>query len=357
MYFAVRASSLLRWALGLGGLAALGCQSQLLTLGTRPVENEGGTSGAGSGGISAGTSGGAGSGGQGGSDSGGVAGDDAGGEAGTNAGAAGTGGTGTIRIIDVSPIAELSSDDEDDNPTLTADLLHIFFLSTRGDSADVWTASRSSPTDVFGPAEVVDAINTEKAEASPAISLDGLTLWVGQERDAGLGGDDVWAISRSSVSSAWSAPANVTALNSSADDIPRQPGFQGLIMPLGSRRGLDGLFHTYFASRTSVDAEFGTPQLLSELVFDDRSTVDAFLSADGLMLYYASSTSASANDLYVTTRTSRDAPFGTPVPLADVNSPENDERDPWVSPDGTTLFFAASNDGDRDLFTARIIWE
>jgi Tol biopolymer transport system component len=34
-----------------------------------------------------------------------------------------------------------------------------------------------------------------------------------------------------------------------------------------------------------------------------------------------------------------------------------DERDPWLSPDGKTLFFAAYNDGDRDLFTAQVIWE
>ena len=286
MRFAVRASSLLPWALCLGGLGALGCQSQLLTLGTRPVENEGGSGGAGFGGIAAGTSGSAGAGGipggQGGSDSGGVSGSDAG-EGGSNAGAAGgsagDSGAGTIRIIDISPIAELSSEDEDDNPTLTADLVHIFFLSTRGESADVWTASRSSPTGVFGPAELVDAVNTEEAEASPAISLDGLTLWVGQEREGGLGGNDIWAVTRSSSSSAWSEPANVTALNSTADDIPRQPGFQSLTMPLGSRRDLDGQFHTYFASRTSVNAAFGAPQLLSELVFDDRNTVDGFLSA------------------------------------------------------------------------------
>jgi hypothetical protein len=357
---------LLPWALCVAGAAAFSCQSQLLTLGTRPVETDAGSAGAGFAGTPTETSGGAGVGGsasgQGGVEAGGEAGNDAAGAAGASAGAgAGAGGDGggrTIRVIDVSPIAELSVDDfDDENPTLTADLLTIFFISTRGDSADVWTASREAPTALFGAPELVEAASTDGTEASPAISLDGLTLWVGQNRDDGLGGNDIWVYTRSSRDSEdWSAPRNLTALNSSADDIPRQPGFGSLIMPLGSRRDLDGLYHTYLATRSAAGADFGAPVLLSELVFEGRSTVDAFLTADGLMLFYASSLGPEQSDLYVATRASTTAPFGTPVPLADVNT-SSDERDPWLSPDGTTLFFAAYHDGDRDLFTAQVIWE
>lgn len=357
---------MLPWTLCVAGIAAFGCQSQLLTLGTRPVETEAGSGGDGFAGTSAETSGGAGAGGnaggQGGVEAGGEAGSDAAGASGAGAGAgAGAGGDGggrTIRVIDVSPIAELSEDEDDDeNPTLTADLLNIYFVSTRGDSADVWTASRSSPTALFDTPVLVDAVNTDGTEASPAISLDGLTLWVGQDLEGGLGGNDIWAYTRSSRDAEdWSDPQNVTALNSSADDIPRPPGFGSLTMPLGSRRNLDGLYHTYFATRSSASADFGAPVLVEELVFDGRSTVDGFLTADGLMFFYASSIGPEQSDLYVATRSSTTARFGTPVPLADVNT-AGDERDPWLSPDGKTLYFAAYNDGDRDLFTAQVIWE
>ena len=351
MRLALRASTLLPRALCLGALATFGCQSELLTLGTRPVETDGGSGGAGAGGTPVETSGGG--------DAGGTDGGQGGSEAagaGASAAAAGSGG-GTIRIIDVSPIAELSSDDEDDNPTLTADLLTIYFASTRGESADVWTATRSSPTGVFGTPSPVDAVNTDADETSPAVSLDGLTLWVGQNRDDGQGGNDIWVYTRSSLGAEdWSGPVNVTELNSSADDIPRPPGFGGLVMPLGSRRGLDGLYHTYLATRSSTSALFGAPVLLDELVFDERSTVDGFLTADGLTLFYASSVEQDRSDLYVVTRTSTNARFGAPVALTDVNSPA-DERDPWLSPDGKTLYFAADSDGDRDLFTAQVIWE
>ena len=363
MRLAFRASTLLPWALCLGGLAASGCESELLTLGERPIEIEGGSGGDGLGGTPAG-SGGTGAGGtasgQGGTDAGGEAGSETAGASGERAdGGAGTGGEGgrTIRVVDVSPVAELlTTDDDEENPTLTADLLTIYYISDRSGNDDVWMASRASPTALFDPPVPVDAVNTDETEASPAVSLDGLTLWVSQERDGGLGGSDIWEYTRSSTSAEWSAPRNLTSLNSSADDIPRPAGFGNLTMPLASRRGLDGLYHTYFATRASLAADFGTPALLDELVFEGRSTVDGFLSEDGLTLFYASSVEQNQSDLFVVTRPSVTSDFGTPAPLADVNT-SGDERDPWVSPDGKTLFFAAYNDGDRDLFTAQLIWE
>jgi hypothetical protein len=374
-----RASALI-WcaALCLGGRGALGCQSQLLTLGELPVETDGGSGGditfgggpgdtSGRGGVSGvggsssglggmtepGSGGGATSGEGGANTSGeGGAGADTAGASGAGAGGA----RGTIRIIDVSPIAELASDYSEENPTLTADLLHIYFTSNREDSADVWTASRSSATGTFGEATQVDEINTDGHETSPAISLDGLTLWVGQERDEGLGANDIWSITRSDMQSSWSGPINVAELNSSADDIPRPPGFGSRVMPLASRRNQDGLYHTYLAERAFPNGTFGPPELISELVFDDRSTVDGFLSSDGLSLFYASSAEDDESDLYLAVRPSPTEPFGEPIPLVDVNS-LSDVRDPWLSPDGTTLYFTSSGDGDLDLFTAQVIWE
>jgi hypothetical protein len=370
-----RASALF-WctALCLGGQGALGCQNQLLTLGELPIETEGGSGGdSASGGGPAGTSGRGGVGAVGGggglgglSEAGaggatsGQGGSNAGGQGGADtAGASGAGGTpNTIRIIDVSPIAELATDSTEENPTLTADLLHIYFSSNREGSAgaDVYTASRSSATGTFGEATRLDQINTDRNETSPAISLDGLTLWVSQEREEGLGANDIWSITRSGVGASWSNPVNVTELNSSADDIPRPPGFGSRVMPLASRRNQDGLFHTYLAERALPNGSFSAPALITELVFDGRSTVDGFLSADGLTLFYASSEEDDQSDLYLAIRPSPDQPFGEPIPLVDVNS-LTDVRDPWLSPDGTTLYFTSNGDGDLDLFTAQVIWE
>ena len=99
-------------------------------------------------------------------------------------------------------VAELASDGhETDNPTLTADLFEIYFASGRDGGAgdiDVWTARRASVDEPFGTPEPVTIVNTEEFETSPAVSLDGLELWVGAERDGGLGEQDIWVSRRTS---------------------------------------------------------------------------------------------------------------------------------------------------------------
>jgi len=77
-------------------------------------------------------------------------------------------------------VAELMSDGEESgNPTLTGDLLEIFFTSEREGGAgdvDVWTARRATADEPFGAPEPVAAVNTDGFETSPAVSLDGLEL-------------------------------------------------------------------------------------------------------------------------------------------------------------------------------------
>jgi hypothetical protein len=65
------------------------------------------------------------------------------------------------------------------------------------------------------------------------------------------------------------------------------------------------------------------------------------LSPDGLRLVFAAAEDINMqSDLYLATRATTTAPFGTPVPLVEVNDPELYENDPWMSPDGNDLYFA-----------------
>jgi hypothetical protein len=77
------------------------------------------------------------------------------------------------------------------------------------------------------------------------------------------------------------------------------------------------------------------------------------VSADGLTLYYATGTNA--RDIFVSTRTSRDIPFGIGLPVPNVNSTEND----WplfVTADGCLIFLASNRPGGAggpDIWFAR----
>jgi hypothetical protein len=252
-------------------------------------------------------------------------------------------------------VANIQSQDKDDNPTLTADLREIYFTSTRGGNADVYVATRSSADEPFGTPARVDAVSSEKDDASPAIALDGQTLWVGQDtEDDDVEDTDIWFVTRL-PSGGWSPPENATSLNSDAKDIPRQPaGSAALtIMPLGSQRNGDD-YQTFFAAR-SGSGEFGAPMPIPELELGAR-VVDGFLTPDLLTLLFSSGEGEDKGDLFVVSRPNLDAPFGEPVALEDINT-EHDERDPWLSPDGRRLFFTSNRGESHDIYEVAVTRE
>jgi hypothetical protein len=273
-------------------------------------------------------------------------------------------------------VPELVSNARTDNPTLTADLLEIYFTSDReSGNGDVWFATRSDPSQPFGSLAPIAEVNTIFFETSSAISADGLTLWFGSDRGGGVGSTDIWQSTRRSRSDPWQAPFNVVALDTPVEDIPRPPGQHGLVMPLSSKQGSSLIYQTFLATRASTGAPFGKPVLVSELAYTDRTTVDGFLTDDGLTLFYSSSPlqypadagprpgDASANtidggpvpsaDLFVAFRRSTSEPFSATFPLDDLNTGV-DERDPWLTPDGKTLYFTSDRDGALSIYTAAV---
>jgi Tol biopolymer transport system component len=56
-------------------------------------------------------------------------------------------------------------------------------------------------------------------------------------------------------------------------------------------------------------------------------------------------------DLYVAWRQSVNDAFSVTQPLGDLNTP-GDERDPWLTPDGKTLYFTSDRDGTLNIYTA-----
>ena len=241
--------------------------------------------------------------------------------------------------------------------TLTDDLLEIFFSSNRGGGVggkDVWHATRSARTDPFGPPAVLLEVSTPFEEASPVISPDGLTLWVASAREAGLGGMDIWRGARPERGAPFGALENVQALNSEADDLPRPLGHGGSILPVVSNR-VDATFQTFFARRAGAGLDFADPEPLSELWQVGATMEDAFLTSDGLFVFFKRAGPGQFGDLFVSWRMSPLEPFAPSVALAAVNS-DGDERDPFVSSDRIRFFFASNRrDGsDLDIYATSI---
>jgi len=284
-------------------------------------------------------------------------------------------------------VVELATYARTNNATLTADLLEIYFSSTRdqGDF-DIWTASRASRDVAFGPPQKVRGVNSSRTDTGSTISPDGLTLWLGSDRRAmgspSQGGTDIWVSTRASRTAEWSDPVLVAALNSSAFDIPRPLGLHELVMPLGSERGAGSVYRTFFATRASTGAPFEMPQPVPELVFEDATTMDTFLRDDGLTLFYASGPANPPNeggapagadagaggtagdatgpilsaDLFVASREKVTDPFSRFTPLTDINT-IFEERDPWLSEDKTQFFFSSDRGGNLNIYTCDVIFK
>lgn len=251
-------------------------------------------------------------------------------------------------------VTELSVPAKTDNPTLTADLLQIYFTSERnGGGADVFVATRSTRAAPFGDVQRVDAVSSDGIETSPAVSADGLTLWVGSDRAGGQGGLDIWVARRTDRDAAWSSPENLAALNSPDQDIPRPPGQRGRVMPMASDRAMPPFYQVQFATRSDPAAAFVEPHALPELAFPDESTVDALLTDDGLTLFYVTGPAFGPADMFVAQRRTTDDPFEHHRPLTELNS-DSDERDPWLSPDGSELYFSSDRSGHYDIYVAKV---
>jgi Tol biopolymer transport system component len=146
-------------------------------------------------------------------------------------------------------------------------------------------------------------------------------------------------------------------------------------MPLGSERGPGSVYRTFFATRPSTTAPFETPQPVPEITFEDMTTMDAFLSNDGLTLFYASGPATMPNeggvpagvdasapdaatpilsaDLYFATRAKTTDAFSGFTPVTDLNT-FFDERDPWLSDDKTQFFFSSDRGGNLNIYTCDV---
>ena len=80
---------------------------------------------------------------------------------------------------------------------------------------------------------------------------------------------------------------------------------------------------------------------------------DPVISRDGLTLYFASTRAGGLGgaDIYVTTRLSTSLAFGTPVALPGLSSAAG-EGPSWISPDGCHLYLSSARAGTPDIYLA-----
>lgn len=250
-------------------------------------------------------------------------------------------------FANITPLDTLNTELNEDDPTLTADMLEIIFDR----SGELYHAQRSQLNDAWSAPVALSTLNTIWGETTPELSADGLTLYFSSNRPGGLGEHDFYMSERADRSAGWSDPVLLTALSSSERDVAPTPSADLCAMVISTTRpGGAGGVDLWIATRASPSDPWGEPQNVVELNTSSDDTAGYFL--DGTRtLYFASDRDGGERELWVAHRADDDAPFEPPSPVVELNTIVED-TDIWVAPDHRTAIFSRNPDGHDELFQA-----
>ena len=212
----------------------------------------------------------------------------------------------------------------------------------------------------FGPRVNLDLgppVNSPQNEGNPVISRNGLELYFYSTRPGGYGGDDVWVCKRASVEDPWGLPVNLgPGINSAGLEVPESISSDGLTLHITVGTSAPDA-DMYTATRPALDAPWG-PRISMGPVLNSASDLGGISSPDDLELYFPSNRAGGmgAYDIYVSTRATRNDPWGPPANLGlTINTPSNDSP-ASMSPDGKILFIVTNRPGgfgSSDTWMAR----
>jgi hypothetical protein len=262
-----------------------------------------------------------------------------------------------------------SSGDESDLTT-TLDGLEGY-VSTDGraggeGSWDIWRVTRSIPSEPWGNLENVSELNTSNRDASPCISPDGLRIYFHTDYIDGASGSSSIVMAEQESrqkellpASEWIVmaeresrqeefgPAQVLPVLHAAGALDNHPKvtFDELEIVFGSTRDTvpPNDYDLFIARRDSIDSDFGSPEPIAAINTDGREGAACF-SPDGLMLIFDRD-----GDLYYTMRRSRQDEFVWSCLLPLVNTPEVENK-PWISYDKSTLYWHSYPSGYGDVW-------
>ena len=148
------------------------------------------------------------------------------------------------------------------------------------------------------------------------------------------------------------APVAIASLNSASDDsTPRFSPDELTVYLASTRPGHLGGGSIYTATRSTPTGAFGTPALMPVINTNGGVVYHLAITGDGLRIFLQVA-GGGPTDIYLGTRPSTAVVFGTPAPLANVNSPNASHYEffPFVTADGVDLYFSSNRSGSFVLY-------
>ena len=249
---------------------------------------------------------------------------------------------------------------------LSRDELTMYFTSDRpgglgGD--DLWFTTRASLDDPWGDPQNMSALNTNAADSLAVLSSDEHVMFFHSTRPGGCGAGDIWMTRRHDKrTQEWAPPVNLgCVVNTASTEIApaffENPETGQVTLFFGSNRPGSQGFDVY-ASPVGEDGYFGPGVLVPEFSSPGRDT-RIFIRRDGLEVFITSDRTGGEGliDIWTSTRETLSDSWPTPIDLPSPVNSACDDGSPWLSRDGTTLYFFSSRTegsdcGKRDIWYA-----
>ena len=206
------------------------------------------------------------------------------------------------------------------------------------------------------PVNLGPIVNSPYNDLHPAISKDGLSLYISSDRPGGFGMLDIWVSHRDRIGAPWGAPEHLGPnINSPGMDLAPNITPDGHQMYFHSNgRGGCGLADIFVARRHDKRDDFGwePAENLGCVVnsgFNDAGPTIFEDEATGITtLYFTRQNNPPGSDqgwdIYATTRMGDDEPFGAPVLVPELSSPFRDTRTA-IRRDGLEMIISSGRPG------------
>jgi TolB protein len=199
-------------------------------------------------------------------------------------------------------------------------------------AAAIYSTSRATLTSPFSTPAAVTALNQAPSagafDGSPSPRGDGLYMLFQSSRS---GHNQVWSASRASASVSFGVPTAVAALSSSSDDISPWLSPDGSVMYFSSNRS--GTYQIWKAACNGAD--FNAPALVSEI---STSGFNQFpiLTPDELVVYWLTT-----SNIMVATRATTTDPFSNVTVVTELASlAPSGGGVVYITPDRCTIYGA-----------------
>ena len=224
--------------------------------------------------------------------------------------------------------------------------ISLILVLTLGLAAEVANADFT-----FGePTNLGPTVNSSHGEIPNCFSADGLEFYFhSYNRPGGYGHWDIWIARRPTIDDDWGAPENLgPPVNTSQFDGCAFISFDGLELYFNSGRpGGYGSYDIWVSTRQTKDAEWGTPVNLGPIVNSSSLDGGPLISTDDLSLYFSSKRPGGYGswDIWVATRETVEATWREPVNLGAVVNSSAEECGSFISANGLSLFFCEEYKG------------